>query len=101
MDDPTPYCGRCWRPITGTGCGARHRILDGKIVRRNVYAQVFFGMPKRCNDCATPAGRPHHEWCDQDICPVCQQQAVTCRHINEGWPRLTSRGTTTIHRRLA
>ncbi len=101
MGDPRPYCGRCWRPVNGTGCAARHRFLDGKLVLRNVYAQIFHGMPKRCNDCRTPVGRPHHESCDQDICPVCHKQAVACRHINEGWPRLTRRGTTTIHRRIA
>ena len=33
----------------------------------------------RCPDCNVAAGGHHHPGCDQEKCPQCQRQRITCR----------------------
>lgn len=43
-------------------------------------------MPKgitRCGDCNIKAGNYHHAFCDQERCPRCQGQLISCGCLDE------------------
>ena len=41
---------------------------------------------KICGDCAVSEGDLHQEGCDQERCPICKRQLLSCEH---SWNELT------------
>jgi len=37
----------------------------------------------RCYDCHAPIGKPHHQGCEAEKCPICGGQLITCGHFND------------------
>jgi hypothetical protein len=37
-----------------------------------------FGEPERCHDCNVAAGGIHHRYCDNELCPACGGQLISC-----------------------
>lgn len=66
-------CGTCHREMTlGVPCSDPEYLIDGE-----VYARIPNGGD-RCHDCAAPPGALHHPGCDDERCPVCKGQAISC-----------------------
>jgi len=47
------------------------------------YTPIRFGESgrdwgKTCNDCGVKLGGYHHIGCDQERCPICRGQMITC-----------------------
>jgi len=61
--------------FTGTGCKSAHISCDGKCWRR-IPAVVESGS--RCHDCCVTNGQYHHHDCDQEQCPACHRQLLSC-----------------------
>ena len=38
----------------------------------------LFGMTERCGDCNAKTGHYHHPGCDNERCPVCGGQLLSC-----------------------
>jgi hypothetical protein len=69
-------CARCVEEITGgVDCLHWHEIdyPDG----HRLLAVPYDGV-ERCPDCGTRALHVHHEHCDQEACPRCRSQLISC-----------------------
>lgn len=42
------------------------------------WAGTDITPPDRCGDCGVTPGGYHHPGCDQEICPACGRQALSC-----------------------
>ncbi|MCL6562576.1 MAG: hypothetical protein K6U87_06165 [Firmicutes bacterium] len=89
-----PLCGHVM--LTGPGCTAaqmRVRTPAGLWVRmpripfgREEGRLAVPGPDGRCADCGAPRGGFHHQFCDQEECPQCRGQAISCRCMAEPVP---------------
>lgn len=61
-----------------TGCRYTHFIIDGKWVPRRRVTDYEALDDGKCCDCGAPVGTYHHPGCDQERCPVCGLQHITC-----------------------
>jgi hypothetical protein len=69
-------CTRCTQEITGgVDCLNWHTIdyPDG---------QTLLAIPhdgtQHCPDCGTWPEHAHHQHCDQEVCPRCRRQLISC-----------------------
>ena len=72
-------CEYCGTEMTDdhTGCRHSHFVIDGKWVRRRLVDEDE-AIDGHCCDCGAPVGTFHHPGCDQERCPVCGLQSITC-----------------------
>lgn len=70
-------CEICGQNLkTSDGCSVGRLYIDGRMYKRiPVYASMKNG---RCVDCNAKYGLYHHWGCDQEICPACGQQLLSC-----------------------
>jgi hypothetical protein len=47
-------------------------------IGRKQFKQVPWEGPDRCGDCGVIAGAVHHPGCDQETCPKCGGQLISC-----------------------
>jgi hypothetical protein len=62
-------------------------VTDPFVINGRVYDPIPWGHERRtgrrvanfaCRDCGVPPGAVHHHGCDQEECPVCHGQAISC-----------------------
>lgn len=68
-------CSHCNQEMTkGMSCTPPTPVVIG--------GQSFDPVPNRsgspCHDCRTPAGGLHHPGCDDERCPKCGGQLISC-----------------------
>ena len=69
-------CGVCGRnPMKSQGCRIGLVYVNGR-----PYPRIpFYGEPgERCHDCNARSGQFHHWGCDDERCPVCGGQLISC-----------------------
>lgn len=66
-----PCCKR--EMLTSEGCAFTHITINGKD-----YERERWKGPGRCPDCAAAPGGYHHPCCDQEKCPRCGWQMLSC-----------------------
>lgn len=66
--------------LEAEGCTFSKIVLrDGrKANRRKVGKEGCYSPGERCRDCGARFGSFHHFGCDQEICPVCGIQQISC-----------------------
>ena len=70
---PCDVCGR--DPLNSKGCRASIILATGRKYKR----VPFYGdRGERCHDCNALSGHFHHWGCDDEICPVCGGQLISC-----------------------
>lgn len=87
-------CPRCKKPATPAGgtCRGNTRItwaphqwlLDNEPGMREAWES----KPWNCGDCGVTPGAIHHLYCDQEECPECGGQAISCGAdftFKKGW----------------
>ena len=80
-----PICQKCGGRI-GSTCGCRKRTFDyaGKVYKRIKVGDPgdkFHGVSGAvCPECAAQAGRWHHWTCENEQCPICGEQLISCPH---------------------
>ena len=63
--------------LTAEGCDVTHLIdSKGRVYVRSL--ENWAGPGKRCHDCAAMFGKPHHFGCDEERCPKCGIQIISC-----------------------
>jgi hypothetical protein len=80
-------CERCKQDKkTSVGCIPHKYRCDGKLHvvvlfgdEREGYVLTGAKAPARCHDCHTQHGKPHHEGCPAERCPVCAKQLTVCK----------------------
>lgn len=73
-------CNECNREIDmASGCTVSQIILEDGVAydRILVDAQVEY-EDARCSDCGAQPGNFHHYGCDQERCPKCGGQMISC-----------------------
>ena len=74
-------CGSCGQNMMESD-GCTHRYIsfndDKDWYKRDT--KTFDG--ERCFDCNTKEGHTHHRGCDEERCPKCGGQLITCDCIN-------------------
>ena len=72
-------CMRCRRDTErASGC-VPISYLDGSGVRFDAIPVRVVGiMAPACTGCGAVRGEPHHQHCDQEECPRCGGQLVSC-----------------------
>jgi hypothetical protein len=58
---------------SSVGCDYDQINIGGQWYRRLVKSGLG-----SCNDCGAEKGNFHHYTCDQEICPKCQGQLISC-----------------------
>ena len=59
------------------GCSVSKLYINGKLYNRiPVITRI---RNKRCVDCNATVGMYHHWGCDQELCPACGNQLLSCR----------------------
>ena len=70
-------CDICGKEMTtANGCSLKMIFINGKRYIRIPHG--VYGETERCNDCGAKPGRYHHLGCDNEICPVCRGQLISC-----------------------
>jgi hypothetical protein len=73
-----PFCHR--EMLLGGSCTLDRVILAGGSYERvRVSAAHLNRTSGVCGDCGAPAGGFHHPGCDQERCPRCRTQAISCK----------------------
>jgi hypothetical protein len=85
-------------------CGLEMTVADGctdspiEIDHRS-YRPIRYGeepglkrVRHRCHDCGVLPGQVHHHRCDEERCPACRGQSISCgclwageEHLSEEW----------------
>jgi hypothetical protein len=69
------YCGQEMKP--GGCCTVKkYKFADGTIRLRIPYRATLDGAP--CGDCNVGDGCLHHPGCDNEKCPKCGGQYISC-----------------------
>ena len=78
-------CEICKKEMSGadvSSCVGRSHVEypDGRMLQVVFYDPGKLQFPKwfRCPDCNVAPGGTHHANCDQEICPRCGGQLVSC-----------------------
>lgn len=67
------YCGQ--EMLDGVGCTfKRYDVAHGRIPVKEATS---------CTDCAAPFGTLHHPGCDNERCPICGGQLISCGCIED------------------
>jgi len=76
----TAVCTACQRNLLDSdGCDLTTIVIDGTVYDRIPYGTDIDLYPhERCNDCGAARGFAHHRFCDNEICPACGGQLVSC-----------------------
>lgn len=70
-------CAWCDQEMTSTvSCTFEAFHLNGQPFTRS--RNVGRWSQARCGDCGAPRGGFHHPGCDQERCPLCGRQAISC-----------------------
>jgi len=50
------------------------------LIERTAYERIPWGKTKagRCHDCGVEPGGVHHLGCDEERCPKCHRQLISC-----------------------
>ena len=73
--------------LDGKGClGVPFKYKDGLAIEPIKYGfhEHDTYPEERCHDCACEMGHYHHPGCDNEICPRCDRQAISCDCELEG-----------------
>lgn len=79
------YCNKEMRRANG----CKKFLLISKGIPPRKYDPIPFGADgygepgERCSDCGALYGHYHHPGCDNERCPVCGGQLITCGCIEE------------------
>jgi len=69
-------CENCKQEMAlGVACLYTHFLKDGKLIKRDT---TNFSGDGNCQDCNAPVGKPHHAGCDNERCPICGRQFISC-----------------------
>ncbi len=74
-------CDLCkQRMEPGVSCTVATLTIGGKLYHRLPYVNTERPEQHNCHDCNTPLIGLHHQGCDMERCPVCNdgQQFITC-----------------------
>lgn len=74
-------CEACGREmLTASGCTFKYvQTLDGKHYHRmKVGDDGWVDVGERCGDCGAKYGYYHHPGCDNERCPICGGQIISC-----------------------
>lgn len=69
-------CSFCHQEMTeAAGCMANTAVafFDG-----DELSSIPHDGPGPCGDCGVRPGQPHHPGCDQEECPRCHGQIISC-----------------------
>lgn len=80
------YCGKDM--LRAFGCRKipiKHNGVNYDPIKVGDPGDFYFGEPEgtRCSDCGAKVGYFHHPGCDQEVCPVCGGQLLSCGCIDE------------------
>lgn len=67
--------------MNGAECTLTQFEIDGRMYDRIRFAVESDPNIRACNDCGTIYGNLHHPHCDQELCPMCHEQAIACGHV--------------------
>ena len=72
------YCGK--EMLRARGCGMSHIVTsDGRRFPRIRFGDLGEASEgERCQDCNAMCGYFHHFGCDNEICPICGDQVISC-----------------------
>lgn len=62
--------------LATVSCTVEEFHRNGEPVRRLPFGKRT--KAARCSDCGAPRGGFHHPGCDQERCPQCRRQAMSC-----------------------
>lgn len=68
-------CGQVMDPGVACTKATYGDFADG-ITRERIPYRA--DAPHPCRDCGTPPGGLHHPGCDNELCPGCREQAISC-----------------------
>lgn len=73
------YCDQ--EMLDGVGCTTTtyDDFKDGAARERLPLGEDRATPEGRCFDCRVPLGALHHPGCDEERCPGCRGQAISCR----------------------
>lgn len=63
---------------TAATCTAEVLVIAGARYRRRRYRAPSCAPDHACHDCGVAAGGVHHLGCDDERCPVCHWQLLSC-----------------------
>lgn len=75
MGNPCEICNRIM--LKAESCFDKDYIIDGKRYQALRYHNKF-GEGERCHDCNCKQGEFHHTGCDNERCPSCFGQFISC-----------------------
>jgi len=80
-------CSGCGLDMeTAPGC----RISQVRLENGKVFARILVDTTP-CPDCGAQRGNFHHENCDQEKCPACGGQNISCECEGEGTMPIASK----------
>lgn len=74
-------CNWCDQEMTGkepVACVTPTYEIEGQTYQRLPYLPDYGPPDQKCHDCHTPPGGLHHPGCDDERCPNCGGQAISC-----------------------
>ena len=82
------------RPTTTTCSREKRRAWPDDLRKCRTPAGSFAvdGPRERCSDCNVLKGGIHHWGCDQEKCPVCGGQFISCGCFDEAFDHLAEPG---------
>jgi hypothetical protein len=83
-------CPRCNHELGGSRCVPRF-VID--YVDSTSWRALPYTGRGPCPDCRVPPGSVHHEYCDQERCPRCDGQLISCVVHDLHPPRCLQAGT--------
>ena len=73
-------CEDCKREMMKTdSCTFNRIVIDGEVYNRKLYDDSNSDFPlDRCPDCNVGSNKIHHYGCDNETCPSCKGQLISC-----------------------
>ena len=63
---------------TAATCTAGVLLIVGRRYRRRRYRAHPSARDRACHDCGVAPGGIHHLGCDDELCPACHRQLISC-----------------------